>query len=164
MTGWMLIINILLSAIALGWGIAEAGLPTWSLWLAILDTIWLIALWRRITWSSSIGLLLSVLFAAIGILLNASPGWMLAGSMFALLAWDLTEFRRRLSLAYFEDDLPGLEKRHLLRLALLTLAGLSLASIPLFTSLRFSFEWILLLAVVIALGLTQLVRWLRGRE
>jgi hypothetical protein len=157
-----LIINIILCVGSLAWGYGQSGRESFALWILIFGAVWLIALWRRLAWFASVGLLASILAAALGLWLGLSPAWMLAGILFGLMAWDLTEFRRRLSLAFFEDDLVGLERRHLLRIYLLLLAALLLSSIALTARVKFSFEWGLLLAIVTALGITHLIRWLRN--
>ncbi|OGO39563.1 MAG: hypothetical protein A2Z03_09495 [Chloroflexi bacterium RBG_16_56_8] len=164
MTLVALIITIILSTGSLAWGYAQAGLDGLARWILIFGALWLIGLWRRLAWFSSWGLLAAVFTAGLGLWLEVSPGWLLAGSLFALLAWDLTEFRHRLSLAYFDDDLAGLERRHLLRLSLFALGGLTLASIAMIARLQFTFEWAVLLALVSALAITQLVRWLRNSK
>jgi hypothetical protein len=86
---------------------------------------------------------------------------MIAGALGALLAWDLTDFMHRLRLVARTDDLRGIERRHLTRSTIVALAGLSLASIPMLVRLEFTFEWVVLLTLVAALGVTQLVSWLR---
>jgi hypothetical protein len=164
MTVVALVFNVILCAGSLAWGYAQAGLDSFARWILIFGAMWLIGLWRRLAWFSSLGLLAAVFTAGLGLWLGISPGWLLAGSLFALLAWDLTEFHRRLSLAYFEDDLGGLERRHLLRLSLLALAALALSSIAMIARLQFTFEWALLLALVSALAITQLVRGLRNSK
>ncbi len=162
MTTILLVIDIILSSASLAWGYYAAGWTSLAIWLVIPGITWVVATWRRADWAASVELIFAVLAAGLGLLLGALPGWMLAGSFFALIAWDLTAFRERLSLASFEDDLAGIERRHLLRLSLLALAAMVLSSIALFANLKMSFEWILLLTIVTAVGITQFVRWLRN--
>jgi hypothetical protein len=47
-----------------------------------------------------------------------------------LLAWDLTDFMRRLRLAPLMDDLRALERRHLTRLTIVLLLGMRLPASP----------------------------------
>jgi len=49
---------------------------------------------------------------------------MIAGAVFALFAWDMTEFRRRLRYIAVDDDMRGMERRHIARVSLVILAGL----------------------------------------
>jgi hypothetical protein len=73
----------------------------------------------------------------------------------------LTEFMRRLRFAARTDDLRSLERRHLARVTIVVLIGVALASIAMLVRLEFTFEWVVLLTLIAALGVTQLVAWLR---
>ena len=161
MTTVGLAVSVVLCAAALGWGYLERGLEGATRVALAAGALWLFALWRRMPWFSGVGLLGAVIAAAAGLLLDVSAAWMLAGAVFALIAWDLTEFRGRLSDAADEDDLRGIERRHLLRLSFLALGALTLASLGMVARLRVSFEWMLLLVLVTALSLAQFLRWLR---
>jgi len=161
MTVIFLITHIVLDAAALAWGYRSAGFPSVSLGSLAFGALWLIAAWRKLRWAASIALFATVVAAGLGVLVGVPPGWMLAATLFALIAWDLTRFRERLTLAYFEDDLAGLERRHLLRLSVLAMTALLLSSIPMVITLKISFEWILLLALVSAIGIAQIVRWIK---
>ena len=132
-----------------------------SLWYLVFGALWLIATLRKVGWATSVALFAVVVAAGLGVMLGVTPAWMLAATLFGLIAWDLTRFRERLSLAYFEDDLIGMERRHLLRLSILVMAALLLSSIPMIINLRINFEWILLLSIVSALGIAQIVRWIK---
>jgi len=159
-----LAVSVVLCAAALGWGYLERGLEGAARVALAAGVLWLLALWRRWPWFSGVALLGAVIAAAAGLLLDVSAAWMLAGAVFALIAWDLTEFRGRLSEAADEDDLGGIERRHLLRLSVLTLGALTLASLGMVARLRVSFEWMLLLVLVTALSLAQFLRWLRDNR
>jgi hypothetical protein len=127
----------------------------------ILGAGWLVAIWQEWKWYSSVALFLATVASAFGLWFNFIPGWMFAGGIFALFAWDMTDFRSRLRLMTRDNDTRGLERRHLLRISLLALLGLFLASITMLVRVQFTFEWIALLVIVILLGLGQLVGWLR---
>ena len=129
--------------------------------LLALGALWLFAGWKRWTWFSPIALLLSVTLAGFGLWIELSPGWMIAGALGGLLSWDLTEFMRRMDGAFATDDLRGMRRRHLARLTIVALIGLLLASISMLVRLEFTLEWMMLLALVGVLGITQLVAWLR---
>ena len=60
-----------------------------------------------------------------------------------------------------DDNMRGMERRHIARVSLLCLAGLFLASITMLVRVQFTFEWGALLVIVIVLGLSQLVAWFR---
>ena len=164
MTVILLITHIVLDTAALAWGYQSAGFSSISLGSLALGVLWLIATWRKKGWAAAVGLFATVVAAGLGVLVGVPPGWMLAATLFALIAWDLTRFRERLTLAFFEDDLAGLERRHLLRLSILAMTALLLSSIPMVITLKISFEWILLLAMVSAIGIAQIVRWIKSTK
>ena len=161
MTLFAFVFSVLMGIGSLAYAYNNVGLIIIARPLLILGALWLFAGWKRWTWFSSIALLLSVALASFGLWIELSTPWMIAGALGALLAWDLTDFMRRLRLVARTDDLRGIERRHLTRSTIVALAGLSLASIPMLVRLEFTFEWVVLLTLVAALGVTQLVAWLR---
>jgi len=156
-----LLFSIVICSTSFAWGFAERGFTSFSIWILIFGAGWLFTLWQGWKWYSSFALLMATIVAAFGLSLGFAPGWMFAGAIFALFAWDMTYFRQRLHLMARGDDTRGIERRHLLRITLLTLAGLFLASITMFVRVQFTFEWGALLVIVILLGLGQLVGWLK---
>jgi len=131
--------------------------------LLVLGALWLFAGWKRWTWFSIIAILLTVALAGFGLWIELSPGWMIAGALGGLLAWDLSDFMRRLQFVHITDDKRGLERRHLTRVTIVALGGMLLATIAILVRLEFTLEWMMLLALVGTLGVTQLVSWLRRR-
>ena len=165
MTLFALLLSIVLSIASLAWGYAQVGLSQFARWILAFGAIWLFALWRRWRWFSYIGLAFNFLVAALGLwLLNFSPGWMFAGAIGGLLAWDLTYFRYRLRFSASDEERRIVETHHLRRLTFLALLGLLLASIAMLLKLQFNFEWALLLAIIAALGIAQMVNWYRKRS
>jgi hypothetical protein len=156
--------SMFLSIASMYWGYAHQGFEIASRWILIIGIFWLFSQWRHWGWASSIVLLAFVVFAATGLILGFDFSWMLAGPVFALVAWDLTDFRRRLRFSVMDDDTHGMEKRHIARLSLLTLGGLLLVSLALFIQVEFTFEWGVLLVVVVVLGLVQLINWFRRQK
>lgn len=154
-------ISLVISVGTLAWGFYEAGLNRAALGILGFGLLWLLACLRRWRWFTALGLFVTILTAAAGLWLGLAPGWMLVGAMGGLLAWDLDDFIRRLRLAAEVDDLTGLEHRHLIRLMILAVAGLTLASAAMYLRLRFTFAWAFFLVLVVALGVTRLVTWLR---
>jgi len=148
---------------SLAWGYSLIGLNVVAGWMLVFGVSWLFAGWQRWSWYSAIGLLLTVAAAAFGLWYGFSTGWMLAGAIGGLLAWDLSDFRRRIRYATDIKDLPDLERRHLARVTIVALLGLGLASFSMVVRLEFSFEWIMLLTVVAVFGIIQLVSWLLKR-
>jgi hypothetical protein len=86
---------------------------------------------------------------------------MLAGALGALIAWDLADFTRRIGDASDDDDVVAMTRRHLLRLIIVTAIGLALSLTGMIARLEFSFEWTAFLALLAALGVTQLVGWMK---
>jgi hypothetical protein len=160
-----LLLSVVLGAASLAWGYFQVGLASLGRWPLIFGVIWLIAIWRRWRWFSYVGLGFYVLAAALGLwFLSFPPGWMFAGAICGLLAWDLTYFRYRQRFAANEHERRVVEQRHLLGLAVMTLLGFILSSVAMVLQLQFNFEWAALLALVSALALAQIIGWFRKRN
>jgi hypothetical protein len=163
-TALVLFVSIALGAACLGWGYWQVGLSQFARWIAIFGVVWLIAAWRRSRWFSYVGVGFSFLVAALGLwFLSFPPGWMFAGAICALVAWDLTYFRYRLRFAADDEEKRLIELRHLTVIAGLALLGFLLASMAMTFTLRFNLEWAVLLVLVSALSLMQIIRWFRRR-
>jgi hypothetical protein len=156
-----LLVSLLMGIGSLAWGFYTSGYTQPAIWLMGLGLVWALCLWRRWWWFASLGLIASVSAAAAGLWLGLGPGWMITGCLGALMTWDLSDFARRLRSRAGEDDLHALERAHIARLTILAVLGLLLATAAMLVRLRFSFEWAALLVLVAALGLTQLISWLR---
>ena len=131
--------------------------------LLAFGAFWLYAGWRRWTWASAVGILLLVALAGFGLWNSFSTGWLIAGALGGLMAWDMGEFLRRMHFAPESDEVRDLERRHLARLVIVAVVGTLLASIAMLITVEFTLEWMMLMALVGVLGLTQLVIWLRRR-
>ncbi len=162
MTVLALILSIVIGAASLAWGYAQVGLIQLARWILVFGAAWLVATWQRWRWFAHIGLTFNFLAAALGLwFLNFAPGWMFAGAIAGLLAWDLTDFRYRLRFAANDAERRSAEAHHLTRSAVLALVGFGLASLAMAVKLEFNFEWAVVLAVVAVLGLLQLAGWFR---
>ena len=161
MTLIALLSSIVVSSTSLAWGFAQRGFTSFSTWILILGAGWLFSVWQEWKWYSSFALFMATVASAFGLWFGFSPGWMFAGGIFALFAWDMTDFRQRLRGMANDDDTRGIERRHLARISLLALIGLVLASIAMLVRVQFTFEWSALLVIVTLLGLGQLVAWFR---
>ena len=161
MTLIALLSSIVISSASLAWGFTQSGFTSFSVWIIILGTGWLFTIWQGWNWYSSFALLVITILSALGLWFGFIPGWLFAGCIFALFAWDMAEFRQRLILMAQDDNTRGIERRHILRISLLALIGLGLASITMLVRVQFTFEWGVLLVVVALLGLGQLVAWLK---
>ena len=156
--------SIVIGIGSLTWDFYAEGHASLARWLLLFGFLWIVAEIRHLRWFASLGLLVGVTVAGIGLWMDLSLGWMLAGALGALIAWDLADFMRRVEHASPEDDVPALTRRHLLRLTIVIAAGLALSLIGMITRLEFSFEWTAFLALLAALGVTQLVAWMRRGE
>ena len=161
MSFFAFVIAVLMGIGSLAYAYAGIGFDGLVRVLLILGVLWLFAGWKRWTWFSTVAILLSVALAGFGLWIALSPGWMIAGALGGLLAWDLTDFMRRLRFAPATDDIRGLERRHLTRVTIVAIIGALLASTAMLVRLEFTLEWMMLLALVVVLGVTQLVAWLR---
>lgn len=156
--------SILVGAGSLAWEYYAGGYAIFARWILLFGLVWLLAEFRHTGWLASAGFPICVAVAGVGLWLDLSLGWMLAGALGALIAWDLADFIRRVEQASAEDDVPTLTRRHLLRLTIITFIGLALSLVGMVTRLEFSFEWTAFLALLAALGVTQLVSWMKKGE
>lgn len=161
MMPWIRITVIAASCALLVWEAATGGYWLAAPWIALIGVLWIFIGTR---WGpfGYVGLMAVVLAAGAGEILHLAPIPLLLALTFALAAWDLDHFSRRLALAAKQDDIAGLERNHLSRLGLVLLVGvaLSLAAIVA-RGLSLSFEISGGLALLAAWGLTYLVIRLR---
>ena len=162
MTIIALILSILLGVVSLAIGYLQAGVSTYTFLFLLLGAIWLVTHFRKWYWFSSLALFLIVIAAAYGVWSEFSMVWMLLGALGGLLAWDLSDFARRLSYAAATDDVAGMEQRHLARVGIVAALGFGLALLSLYIRInRLAFEVAVGLVLLAALGLTRLVIGLR---
>ena len=154
-------LSIFISIASLAMGYAQAGFEGISIWIVLFGSLWIFSQWRGWSWVSSLGLFSVMLAAMIGLWFDFIVGWMLSGAIFALFAWDMTDFRQKLKSMTSREDIKGMERRHIARLYVLALAGLILTSIMMSMRAQFSYAWNVLLGFVILLGLLQLLVWFR---
>jgi hypothetical protein len=128
--------------------------------LLVLGVFWIVGLAFRWDWVPLLGLFAAFGSATLGLFIDISPVFLISASIFALLAWDLAEFHKRLRKGSPEDDLAALEKRHFLRVAALALAGGLLSAFALTLHLKPSFEWMVILMLFAVWGISRMVDWL----
>jgi len=155
------LVSLVVGMGSLAWSFAQAGHELLALFLLIYGGAWLLAGWRGWVWLSTGGIFLSLGLAAYGLWVDLSTGWMLAGALGGLMAWDLADFIRRLRFAPASESIAGLRRRHLARLTIVAVLGLVLASAAMLVRMEFSFEWVVLLTLVAILGISQMIAWLR---
>ena len=160
----VLYVSLVVATASLAWGYHTGGFSKAVIWILVCGAIWVAAQIWRWYWLPSLGLFAAVALAGFGLWLNLPGGWMLAGALGALFAWDLSDFERRLRTAATDDDAAGLERRHLLRLTIVAGLGFLFSLIGMFSRLEFSFEILAFLTLLAALGLTQLIGKMRRDE
>jgi uncharacterized membrane protein YdbT with pleckstrin-like domain len=153
--------TLIVGIISLVWGYYEAGYPLIARLLAGFGLLWLVTQVRRWRWFSGAGFLITLLAAAVGQWIGAAIGWMVVGVVGGLLSWDLGEFRHRLAYADEDDDIHGLERRHLARVTIVAVIGTLLGTLVMVVQVRFTLEWGILLGIVAAWGVSQMVSWIK---
>jgi len=165
MTLFALLFSIVFGIGSLAFGYHLAGLIQFARWIIFLGTLWLVAVWQRWRWFAYIGVAFNLFAAALGLwLFNFSPGWMFAGAIGGLLALDLTFFWERVRFTVSDDERRGLESRHLLRIGLLAILGMTFASLAMLVKRQFTFEWGIVWFVILVLGFVPLIYWFRKRS
>jgi len=154
----------ILSAGLLAAGYFLSGLNWPAVGLLAFGILWIMGLALRWDWVPPLGLFAAFGSAAFGLFLDLPPGLLISGALFALLAWDLAEFYLRLKKASPEDDIAGLERRHLTRLGILALIGGGLSAFALTLHLTPSFGWIVILMFFAVWGIGRMVDWLLKKE
>jgi hypothetical protein len=154
-------VGIGLATVALALGCTLGGLWFVAVPILILGVAWLVGQSRGWPWIASLGLALSTVAAAAGLLLGLGAGWMLAGLVAALAVWDLYHFSHALESVPRVEGERSLERRHLQRLLMAVGLGVLLAAVALGVRVSLGFGLVLLLGLVAILGLSQAVAFLR---
>jgi hypothetical protein len=164
-TLFALIFSITFGVGSLAFGYHSAGFALFVRWIIFFGGVWLIAVWQRWRWFAYIGIAFNFLTAALGLwLFNFPPGWMFAGAIGGLLAFDLTDFWDQVRFVNSDEERRGLERGHLLRITFLTIFGMTLASLAMLIKLQFTLEWAVPWIVIVVLGLIQFISWFHKRS
>ena len=156
MTLFVLLFSIIFGIGSLAFGYYLAGIMIFVRWILFVGALWLIAALQRWRWFAYFGLAFTLSFALLGLwFLNFSPGWMFAGAIGGLAAFNLTFFWNRVRLIESDEGRRGFESPHLRRISFLIMLGMILSSLTMLVKKQFSIEWGIVLVVMIALGLTQ---------
>jgi hypothetical protein len=153
--------SIIISTGSLAWAFAGAGFVVFARWILIFGAVWLFTQWRGLGWFSSLGLFFAVFASVIGLWFGLSMEWFVSGTVFALFAWDMTDFRQQMRAVAINDNARAMERRHIARISLLSLVGLFVVSAIMLVCGQITYEWGALLVIVILLGLGQLVGWFK---
>jgi len=157
-------LSIGLTVAFLSAGYALGGRPIWVLPLLALAAVWLAGWYRGWRWVDAAGLVGSSAAAAAGMGVGLGAGWMLAGEVAALSAWDLAAFVRWLPAVQSKAGVRDLVRRHLGRLLLADAIGLLLAALALQVRARLSLGVMVLLGLLAVLGLNRAMASLQRRE
>jgi hypothetical protein len=141
----------------------SAGMVNQAIGLVAVGLVWMVGQVKW-PWVASVGLSIMTLAAALGLMYELPAGLMVAGFLFALIAWDLVELRSRIKRGCAEDRLLGLTVAHFVRLGLVLALGFGVVVLTRFIRLRFNFEIAALLTLAGVWGLSLLVGRLRRRE
>ncbi len=157
------VVSILIAPVALSltfgleqyWvgSVAAVGLGLWGLYG-----------WKKVksAWSADLFFGGVVLLVTIGGLLGLMTYLLLLALLFALGAWDLIRFQRRIEHSPFSEGILKIEKRHLTLLGLVLLGGGILAVVMLTARMQISFSIMLVLGVILIISLGQIIRMLRN--
>jgi hypothetical protein len=164
MTRFLRFVCPILSVGLLAAGYFLSGLDWPAVGLLVIGVLWIVGLALRWDWVSPLGMFAASGAAALGLFLDLSAVFLIFAALCALLAWDLAEFSIRLRKISLEDDLATLEKRHLMRLVAVVLAGGLLSAFALTLRLKPSFEWIVILMFFAVWGIGRMVDWLLKKQ
>jgi hypothetical protein len=157
-----LCVGLAVGSIVIGYG--QAGWWDWMLIPGILGGLWAFGYWRGWAWMASLGLVGFVGLSAIGLWLDLEAGWMVAGMVAALCAWDLHHFVVGLQSVGRVEDRRGIEQRHLWRLLAVAGLGGGLAVVALTIEIRLTFFQALLLGLLVIWGLSRGISFLRRQS
>ncbi|MBT3187641.1 MAG: hypothetical protein HN736_08245 [Anaerolineae bacterium] len=144
------IAHIILSASALTWVFYTVEETRFVQIILALTCFWILGIFNRWERSSLLGSISFSIIALIGIFRELPFGWMLAGILFAYLAYDLSKFSRRLKFAEHgrEKNIALITRVHLSRIALMTLLGLSISTATLSWQNQLDLSWGIFVGVV----------------
>jgi hypothetical protein len=154
-------VSIVVSCAALAMGYILGELWAWIPAIVAVGVVWLFGQWRAWGWTASMGLICGAGLAAAGVMLDLALGWMLVGLVATLTAWDLAYLALRLRGVERAEESRLVERRHLQRLLMVSGAGLVLPVVALEIEFGFSLGVALLLGLLVFVGLSQAVLFLR---
>ena len=152
---------VALAAVSLAIGLGLEGKWMWGLLVLAPGGLWLLGYRLGLEWGVSAGLIAFAGAAAAGTWLELGPGWMLAGLVLALCAWDLHRFALRMAAAGRIEEEDALVRRHLLRLLPVAGLGLLLPALASGIRIRLTFLPAALLGGLAVWGLSRMVNLMR---
>jgi hypothetical protein len=158
--------NFLFAAITLAAVIfAGANLAGRKPWIALAALLvglaWLLLEVYRRAYLASLFFTLFLAAAVLASVDQVPPLLVLLGLVASLAAWDLSRFLARVRRAAAAGAGPGLERRHLRKLALTLAAGYAAAALPLLFRLSLSFAALSAVALLAVIALRRAILALR---
>jgi len=146
----------------LGLGGGYAWREAWTLVTAIVafGLLWGVGYWRGLGWTASVGFVFFVMMAALGLLSQIPLTLILACALATLVAWDLSYFRQHLDQGDVREALY-LRLVHFFRLGGIIILGLLLGWVTLRLQTTLRPVWGIGLGILIIVGLSRMVRFLR---
>ena len=164
----MIVRQVLFAAIILSTAIftlvGAALNTTVALVTAALGAIWL---FQEMTGRTPFNYLCFGVFTgvtALGAFGNASILFLLLGISAALVAWDLSRFRRRIRDQEADDEKARIERAHLQKLGVTVALGLLIAVVPALLTISLNFVVLLILMLITLLALRQSLLSLRSEK
>lgn len=161
LTTGVLTISTVLSAGLLTWGYAGGSAWSWVPLIIAVGALWLAGQRYQWRWMASWALVFCVGFSAAGMWAALNEGLMLGGLIAALSAWDLDHFSQRLRQVAQDERTRSLERRHLVRLLVVDVVGLLVASLAFRIDLEFGLGIAFLLGLLAIVGLSRTISFLR---
>ena len=158
---WIAYGCIIFAALGLGLAFTLGGQEAIAPGVVILGIIWLVALQRDWNVVQTIATVIFAVGTAYATWKGSLPGLMLLVIVAQLSAWDLLSMQARFKRVKPEAVEPGLERKHLIRLAEVDGIGLLLGSLGLLFKINLSIGLEILLSLLAVFALSQLVRHLR---
>ena len=157
-------ISIGLATLGLALGYSLSSLWLWTPLVVAMGLLWLVGQWRDWDSWASVGLIFFVVAAAGGVGHDAAAGWLLGGTVAALIAWDLDHFSQHLNHAGHVENAAELRRTHLRRLFVVASLGLLLGGVALSIQLELNLGWALFWGLLAILSLSWLIGFSRGES
>jgi hypothetical protein len=150
------LLSVLIGCVSLAYGYSQAGMSEFARGFALLGATWIWAHWRKQYWASSAAFFLMLCGAAYGVWNGFVSAWMMLGAFGGLLGWNLSDFTQRLSYARPTDDVRNMERRQLIRAAIVAALGTAVALLSATVRVnRLAFEVAIGLTLLAAFGLIR---------
>jgi len=149
------IICVIAATLALTLGYARTDRWPLAVLIVAIGLLWSLGVWRRWIWTNPAGFIGLIVSAALGIGFEASTGWLLIGTVAALIAWDLDNFLFRLAQTDYSGgggDSP--HQGHWRRLAIVSGLGLLLGWIAAGFEISLTFGLAILVGLLLAISLS----------